>query len=41
VLLRGNSGPAAAPLAHATLAGETVAIGEIARGEFHPRRLFR
>jgi tRNA pseudouridine55 synthase len=41
VLLRGNSGPVAAPLAHATSAGETVAIGEIERGEFHPRRIFR
>jgi tRNA pseudouridine55 synthase len=41
VLLRGNACPAAAPVAHATLAGETVAIGEIARGEFHPRRIFR
>jgi len=41
VLLRGNSAPAAAPIAHATLSGETVAIGEIERGEFHPRRIFR
>jgi tRNA pseudouridine55 synthase len=41
VLLRGNSSPAAAPVAHATLAGETVAIGEIAQGEFHPHRIFR
>jgi tRNA pseudouridine55 synthase len=41
VLLRGNAAPPAAALAHATLAGETVAIGEIAGGEFHPRRIFR
>ncbi len=41
VLLRGQGSPAAAALAHATLAGETVAIGEIERGEFHPRRIFR
>lgn len=40
VLIRGSvlmpDGPA-----HATEAGRTIALGEIAQGEFHPRRVFR
>jgi tRNA pseudouridine55 synthase len=41
VIIRGRDAPASAPTAHATSAGESVAIGEIAQGEFHPRRVFR
>jgi tRNA pseudouridine55 synthase len=41
VIIRGRDAPASAPTAHATAAGESVAIGEIAQGEFHPRRVFR
>ncbi len=41
VLVRGNDAPIAAGSAQATLAGRTIAIGEIEQGEFHPRRVFR
>jgi len=41
VIIRGRDAPASAPVAHATSAGESVAIGAIERGEFHPRRVFR
>ena len=40
VLVRGNDLPVAGA-AQATLAGRTIAIGEIGQGEFHPRRVFR
>jgi len=41
VLLRGAQAPVISGPAHATAAGRTIAIGEIDRGEFHPRRVFR
>jgi tRNA pseudouridine55 synthase len=41
VLLRGDTAPVLTGSAQATLAGQTIAIGEIAHGEFHPRRVFR
>jgi len=41
VLIRGRDAPHAAAAALATAAGESIAIGEIERGEFHPRRVFR
>jgi tRNA pseudouridine55 synthase len=41
VLLRGRDAPQAAGTVRATAAGETIAIGEIAQGQFHPRRVFR
>jgi tRNA pseudouridine55 synthase len=41
VIIRGRDAPASAPAAHATQAGESIAIGEIAQGAFHPRRVFR
>ena len=41
VLLRGAGVPVAAPLVHAVSAGESVALGEIDKGAFHPRRIFR
>ena len=41
VILRGRDVPVAVALAHATSAGESIAIGEIERGQFHPRRVFR
>lgn len=40
VLVRGNDLPIAGS-AQATVAGRTIAIGEIEHGEFHPRRVFR
>lgn len=40
VILRGRDAPAPAPVAHATFHGETIAIGEIAEGAFHPKRVF-
>ncbi|MGF0537674.1 tRNA pseudouridine(55) synthase TruB [Agrobacterium sp. ES01] len=40
ILLRGRSAPVAEPEAFATAGGKLVAIGEIAGGEFHPRRVF-
>src|SRR5262249_30721215 len=41
VLLRGRDAPLFAGMAHATSAGESLAVGEIAEGQFHPRRVFR
>jgi tRNA pseudouridine55 synthase len=41
VLIRGRDAPVAAAVAHATHAGETIAIGEIGEGAFHPKRVFR
>jgi tRNA pseudouridine55 synthase len=40
VLLRGRDAPAFAGAAHAVCAGTSVAIGDVERGEFHPRRVF-
>jgi tRNA pseudouridine 55 synthase len=40
ILLRGRGAPVSEPEAFATVAGRLVAIGEIAGGEFHPRRVF-
>jgi tRNA pseudouridine55 synthase len=40
VLIRGRDAPLLAGLVHATSAGESVAIGEIEQGAFHPRRVF-
>jgi tRNA pseudouridine55 synthase len=39
VLIRGRDAPPAGTV-HVTHAGESIAIGEIERGEFHPRRVF-
>jgi hypothetical protein len=41
LLLRGPDAPIAEGPAHATFAGETLAIGEIEAGSFHPRKVFR
>ena len=41
VLLRGATAPILSGAAQATLAGRTVAIGEIEQGAFHPKRVFR
>lgn len=40
VILRGRDAPLPAPEAYATRSGRLVAIGEIAEGEFRPRRVF-
>jgi tRNA pseudouridine55 synthase len=40
VLVRGREAPAAG-MVHATCGGTSVAIGEIERGELHPKRVFR
>jgi len=40
VLIRGRDAPAAMPVANATFGGESIAIGEIAEGAFHPKRVF-
>ncbi len=40
IILRGRDAPVAEPEAVALAAGKLVAIGEIAGGEFHPRRVF-
>jgi tRNA pseudouridine55 synthase len=40
VLLRGRDAPVMAGLAHATAAGRSIALGEIAEGQFHPTRVF-
>lgn len=39
VILRGRDAPVPGP-AHATHAGLTIAIGEVAEGAFHPKRVF-
>jgi tRNA pseudouridine55 synthase len=41
VILRGRDAPIGAGLVQATAAGRTIAIGELARGEFHPTRVFK
>jgi tRNA pseudouridine55 synthase len=41
VLLRGRDAPILRGVAHATYQGESIAIGEIEKGEFHPTRVFR
>jgi tRNA pseudouridine55 synthase len=40
VIIRGRDVPASGP-AHAIFAGESIAIGEIEQGIFHPKRVFR
>jgi tRNA pseudouridine55 synthase len=40
VLLRGRDAPIMAGAAYAVSRGAPVAIGEVARGEFHPSRVF-
>jgi tRNA pseudouridine55 synthase len=40
ILIRGRDAPLAAPSVHATHAGRSIAVGEIAEGAFHPRRVF-
>ncbi len=40
VLIRGRDAPILAGAVQATHAGETVAVGEVAEGQFHPRRVF-
>jgi tRNA pseudouridine55 synthase len=41
ILLRGRDAPNFTGVVRAVLGGETIAIGEIAKGEFHPKRVFR
>ena len=41
VLLRGRDAPVLKGIAHATHHGESIAIGEIDKGEFHPTRVLR
>jgi tRNA pseudouridine55 synthase len=40
VLLRGRDAPAFVGPAHATYGGQSLAVGEVAEGSFHPRRVF-
>jgi tRNA pseudouridine55 synthase len=40
IILRGRDAPLPAPEAYATARGRLIAIGEIAEGEFRPRRVF-
>lgn len=40
VILRGRDAPPSTPAAQATHAGRTIAVGEIAEGAFHPKRVF-
>ena len=40
IILRGRDAPLPAPEAYATTRGRLIAIGEIAEGEFRPRRVF-
>jgi tRNA pseudouridine55 synthase len=40
VLIRGRDAPVAASAVHATHGGRSIAVGEIAEGAFHPRRVF-
>ena len=40
VILRGRDAPPSTPAAHATHGGRSIAIGEIAEGQFHPKRVF-
>lgn len=41
VLIRGRDAPILSGMVHATSAGDSVAIGEIDKGAFHPKRVFR
>jgi len=41
VFLKGRDAPAVTGMVHATHAGETIAIGEVERGAFNPKRVFR
>lgn len=41
VFLKGRDAPAVSGMVHATHAGETIAIGEVERGAFNPKRVFR
>jgi tRNA pseudouridine55 synthase len=41
VLLRGRDAPTGGGTVQAVAGGETVAIGEIAEGQFHPKRVFK
>jgi tRNA pseudouridine55 synthase len=41
VLIRGRDAPVATAAAHATHAGHSIALGEIAEGAFHPKRVFK
>ena len=41
VLLRGRDAPTPTPVAQATHGGCSIAVGEIAEGAFHPKRVFR
>jgi tRNA pseudouridine55 synthase len=41
VIIRGRDAPVATAAAHATHAGQSIAIGEIAEGAFHPKRVFK
>jgi len=41
VLIRGRDAPIAAGVAHATQGGRSIAVGEIAAGEFQPKRVFK
>jgi tRNA pseudouridine55 synthase len=41
VILRGRDAPVAAETIHATLAGESIAIGSVSEGAFHPHRVFK
>jgi tRNA pseudouridine55 synthase len=40
VLIRGRDAPLLSGPAHATSAGQSIAVGEIAEGQFHPKRIF-
>lgn len=40
VLLRGRDAPTATGTAHASHGGRTIALGEVAEGAFHPKRVF-
>jgi tRNA pseudouridine55 synthase len=40
VLLRGRDAPVFSGPAHATFGGESLAVGEVAEGQFHPHRVF-
>jgi tRNA pseudouridine55 synthase len=40
VLLRGRDAPVLSGPVHATFGGESLAVGDVAEGSFHPRRVF-
>jgi tRNA pseudouridine55 synthase len=39
-MLRGRDAPVLSGPVHATFGGESLAVGEVAEGSFHPRRVF-